>query len=123
MIRRPPRSTLFPYTTLFRSIRLRRLSLGRPRRSREHLRPPESGHRGQQRRRSQLRLFRWRPGPCLHLARPLRRPQIAAENQTAARSPELAPTDELYRDRPLRGFDHPPTACLFFPGVEVAVEG
>src|SRR2546427_2382344 len=24
MIRRPPRSTLFPYTTLFRSIRLRR---------------------------------------------------------------------------------------------------
>src|SRR5258708_31449388 len=26
MIRRPPRSTLFPYTTLFRSARLRRLS-------------------------------------------------------------------------------------------------
>src|SRR3712207_7247361 len=25
MIRRPPRSTLFPYTTLFRSLRLRRL--------------------------------------------------------------------------------------------------
>src|SRR5260370_9413849 len=25
MIRRPPRSTLFPYTTLFRSVRLRRL--------------------------------------------------------------------------------------------------
>src|SRR5260370_28435367 len=24
MIRRPPRSTLFPYTTLFRSVRLRR---------------------------------------------------------------------------------------------------
>src|SRR5256885_7235123 len=39
MIRRPPRSTLFPYTTLFRSLRLRydgtrlvpsRLSLRRP---------------------------------------------------------------------------------------------
>src|SRR5260370_2160958 len=27
MIRRPPRSTLFPYTTLFRSIRLRSLRL------------------------------------------------------------------------------------------------
>src|SRR3989449_4545728 len=28
MIRRPPRSTLFPYTTLFRSRRARRLGLG-----------------------------------------------------------------------------------------------
>src|SRR5260370_32423602 len=27
MIRRPPRSTLFPYTTLFRSVRSRRYSL------------------------------------------------------------------------------------------------
>src|SRR3712207_7457460 len=32
MIRRPPRSTLFPYTTLFRSLHLRR---GRPVRRRE----------------------------------------------------------------------------------------
>src|SRR5690349_22386850 len=31
MIRRPPRSTLFPYTTLFRSI-TRHLGYGRPRR-------------------------------------------------------------------------------------------
>src|SRR3712207_9166748 len=31
MIRRPPRSTLFPYTTLFRSDRLRPLELGAPR--------------------------------------------------------------------------------------------
>src|SRR3712207_9575117 len=29
MIRRPPRSTLFPYTTLFRSQKLRTLSSGR----------------------------------------------------------------------------------------------
>src|SRR2546429_3211032 len=29
MIRRPPRSTLFPYTTLFRSARTRRASAGR----------------------------------------------------------------------------------------------
>src|SRR3989449_6441131 len=36
MIRRPPRSTLFPYTTLFRSCRVRRAdSLGRGRRGRQ----------------------------------------------------------------------------------------
>src|SRR2546422_3113515 len=28
MIRRPPRSTLFPYTTLFRSRRIKRLQIG-----------------------------------------------------------------------------------------------
>src|SRR5437762_7055081 len=33
MIRRPPRSTLFPYTTLFRSTRRKMESLSRPRRS------------------------------------------------------------------------------------------
>src|SRR5258708_27174029 len=39
MIRRPPRSTLFPYTTLFRSRRLRRLGRrrGRGRRRRDRL--------------------------------------------------------------------------------------
>src|SRR5258705_9668591 len=31
MIRRPPRSTLFPYTTLFRSVRLLQRSLARGR--------------------------------------------------------------------------------------------
>src|SRR5690349_24180973 len=30
MIRRPPRSALFPYTTLFRSVRKRKLPSGRP---------------------------------------------------------------------------------------------
>src|SRR2546429_6536564 len=34
MIRRPPRSTLFPYTTLFRSLASRPLDQGVPRRSR-----------------------------------------------------------------------------------------
>src|SRR2546427_8255868 len=42
MIRRPPRSTLFPYTTLFRSLRLRRDGLQvfreRPRESLHHAR-------------------------------------------------------------------------------------
>src|ERR1039458_406482 len=33
MIRRPPRSTLFPYTTLFRSVRNRKSGGGRPRRA------------------------------------------------------------------------------------------
>src|SRR3712207_8699685 len=42
MIRRPPRSTLFPYTTLFRSLRLDRPDTGEPR-----LRPG-SGQNGPQ---------------------------------------------------------------------------
>src|SRR5689334_24708447 len=56
MIRRPPRSTLFPYTTLFRS---RPCSIGRRRRAGHHsllrvpaLRPHESLRRAQ--------LLRWR---------------------------------------------------------------
>src|SRR3712207_7910900 len=40
MIRRPPRSTLFPYTTLFRSRRDRR----RGARSADPLEPPPHGH-------------------------------------------------------------------------------
>src|SRR5438876_3223829 len=37
MIRRPPRSTLFPYTTLFRSgIGVRQLAQGKPPRPRRH---------------------------------------------------------------------------------------
>src|SRR3712207_7335276 len=47
MIRRPPRSTLFPYTTLFRSNRGRALSSGRHRQ--RLLRRP--GGRGARRRR------------------------------------------------------------------------
>src|SRR5258707_6379112 len=33
MIRRPPRSTLFPYTTLFRSVRVLKYTLDDPRRA------------------------------------------------------------------------------------------
>src|SRR5690242_21456659 len=47
MIRRPPRSTLFPYTTLFRSVQVvrpRRCALDDPSRLRRS-RPPASGHR------------------------------------------------------------------------------
>src|SRR5205085_10391627 len=40
MIRRPPRSTLFPYTTLFRSWRARRSARGR---SRPRSCPPSAG--------------------------------------------------------------------------------
>src|SRR5258708_12612730 len=50
MIRRPPRSTLFPYTTLFRSLRLRSVA-GRPRRAArrwelENLRDAPCGREG-----------------------------------------------------------------------------
>src|SRR3712207_8752269 len=43
MIRRPPRSTLFPYTTLFRSMPSRAATeqSGAPPRRRSHRRPPE----------------------------------------------------------------------------------
>src|SRR2546422_4371620 len=46
MIRRPPRSTLFPYTTLFRSPAARRGAARGPRRARapDDGRPPASGH-------------------------------------------------------------------------------
>src|SRR5574343_1592814 len=45
MIRRPPRSTLFPYTTLFRSRRDRCAGRQRPAGARQALRPPGSGPR------------------------------------------------------------------------------
>src|SRR5258707_11500217 len=44
MIRRPPRSTLFPYTTLFRSISCARL--GSARVSLRSVRPSGTGRRG-----------------------------------------------------------------------------
>src|SRR5579884_238376 len=56
MIRRPPRSTLFPYTTLFRSPRRRRLRAG-------GLRRPA----GRPRRRGAVR----RPHGVLHAGRAL----------------------------------------------------
>src|SRR5689334_24807284 len=51
MIRRPPRSTLFPYTTLFRSSRLSRLSanLSQLHAGRRHRGAPLSGRRRQDR--------------------------------------------------------------------------
>src|SRR2546425_5607827 len=49
MIRRPPRSTLFPYTTLFRSLRPRRVLRHEGRRPRREgaggLDPPPEGRR------------------------------------------------------------------------------
>src|SRR5258706_3518724 len=53
MIRRPPRSTLFPYTTLFRSLRVKPAAAGRrPRRARPRALRPVLGV---------LRLARGRP--------------------------------------------------------------
>src|SRR5256885_6413620 len=52
MIRRPPRSTLFPYTTLFRSVILRSPGATDPRRplapSGDHRPPPGSGQRSEE---------------------------------------------------------------------------
>src|SRR2546428_6358954 len=59
MIRRPPRSTLFPYTTLFRSLRLRGRRLLRlaepndPRRERDGLAPAHHGEGRSAQRRSE----------------------------------------------------------------------
>src|SRR2546430_10029771 len=63
MIRRPPRSTLFPYTTLFRSQRIPERHPGRFRSSiseppgrnprHRHARPPEVFRRGKEERRSE----------------------------------------------------------------------
>src|SRR5256885_10442905 len=56
MIRRPPRSTLFPYTTLFRSGRLRRISL-RPSVvcvSSERLETRQSSYRNEDRKSTRL---------------------------------------------------------------------
>src|SRR5690348_17999905 len=55
MIRRPPRSTLFPYTTLFRSLPHARLARRRRRRRAGHLAAagPRGPDRGAQPRRSE----------------------------------------------------------------------
>src|SRR2546422_9392157 len=76
MIRRPPRSTLFPYTTLFRSL-LGRARLLRPqgRRTRLLVDPRGAGRRGCRRGVQEsgdllrLALCLYHPGPPGHRAR------------------------------------------------------
>src|SRR2546430_17498906 len=63
MIRRPPRSTLFPYTTLFRSRRTARVP-----------------------RRLRARSRRELPAPALH-----REPRLDAESRSAAARVQLGP--------------------------------
>src|SRR2546425_7219297 len=48
MIRRPPRSTLFPYTTLFRSLELERRRDGHRRERRRLARPLRPRHAGRE---------------------------------------------------------------------------
>src|SRR2546422_3412788 len=61
MIRRPPRSTLFPYTTLFRSLRSGELQLQQPASGLHHARRPAPGagtrqrHGDRQRRQGRRR--------------------------------------------------------------------
>src|SRR5436305_11971645 len=52
MIRRPPRSTLFPYTTLFRSIEL--ISFWNPHLSRASSAPPATSEKGTDRKSTRL---------------------------------------------------------------------
>src|SRR2546427_11763308 len=78
MIRRPPRSTLFPYTTLFRSHRFQRvLPARRPAREAQQPDPGAAQHRAVLRRRA--RLSRGRP--------PDARPALRAPASPPAPSP------------------------------------
>src|SRR5437764_6283193 len=47
MIRRPPRSTLFPYTTLFRSVGTGVVGTSHPQRKHRHVRGGERQHRAE----------------------------------------------------------------------------
>src|SRR2546427_7577704 len=107
MIRRPPRSTLFPYTTLFRSpslhgrVRARRLS-GRPRRHhRRALRRCLSGRRLRDPRDGAGRRHHRRP----------RQPQGRLRGRVARRPPRQLRQGALSRAGPLHGVradgDHP----------------
>src|SRR3712207_7877962 len=84
MIRRPPRSTLFPYTTLFRSLPLR-APRGDPRRARE------PGGRGERRGLARRRRAPPRPraparraprGPVVLRAQPARSEEHTSELQS-----------------------------------------
>src|SRR3712207_5337879 len=85
MIRRPPRSTLFPYTTLFRSDRPRR----RPRRS-----PRSSAHRPPTGTPPPYRAARAPPArlPCRTVPwQNLAHGPIPPPNQAAGAAPSFAP--------------------------------
>src|SRR6266702_8124347 len=92
MIRRPPRSTLFPYTTLFRSRRRALLPAGLPGRARvpersggyASLRPPLGGAERGPRRAAGLRRRRPAPGAVHRRQRPLRQPLPPAPAQRRA---------------------------------------
>src|SRR5258706_11729296 len=71
MIRRPPRSTLFPYTTLFRSLRLRRR-----RQARRELHAVDGRLGGQHGRDG-------RADPDDDLARPRRAADLRSEEHTS----------------------------------------
>src|SRR3712207_7891784 len=75
MIRRPPRSTLFPYTTLFRSERVD------PHRE-PHLRAARGTRSERQRRAGRLRGGRARPGRLLGAGRAARSEEHTSELQS-----------------------------------------
>src|SRR5436305_6702576 len=100
MLRRPPRSTLFPYTTLFRSARPRRLlgrRLRRPRRRRVH--EPAADHD---------------PRPVLrseeHTSELQSRPHLVCRLLLEKKKKSISPTETLQSKSP-HTCPHPPNAC------------
>src|SRR5256885_13077258 len=88
MIRRPPRSTLFPYTTLFRSLqlaqRLNQLGLQALELLAVKRRHVEPGARAV---RPRLRRVRTRPRPAVHLGRPQADTRRSEEHTSELQSP------------------------------------
>src|SRR2546429_4126116 len=65
MIRRPPRSTLFPYTTLFRSHRLNRTQQeGRKQKTIKQLRAPRAFRKRMSAFQWGQRATSWKPDKC-----------------------------------------------------------
>src|SRR5260370_26102455 len=81
MIRRPPRSTLFPYTTLFRSLVRSRRRTHSPAASRPQRKSAHRGHVRNLRARADLR-YRQRGGHCCRRSFPLRSEEHTSELQS-----------------------------------------
>src|SRR5438132_14336402 len=106
MLRRPPRSTLFPYTTLFRSRHVRLFSLG-PRGGDQGGRP-ERGARlvvEHAERRARVVILEVLLRPVAALRHRLRAPLRHAHAMTVAASREVR-RGTVHGDGEERGFEH-----------------
>src|SRR3989441_11328199 len=98
MIRRPPRSTLFPYTTLFRSERVR-----------DHVPPPRHlGGGGDRRRRDEaVRLHALLPRAGPRRALPAERSPLPLEAGAALDGHDAAASDLAAEELPVSAARHP----------------